>query len=38
MIDNEITIVTAFYDIGRKDIKNFERDNDKYLSYFEFLA
>lgn len=21
MIDNEITIVTAFYDIGRKDIK-----------------
>lgn len=38
MIDNEITIVSAFYDIGRKDIKNFERDNDKYLSYFEFLA
>lgn len=35
---NEITIVSAFYDIGRKDIKNFERDNDKYLSYFDFWA
>ncbi|EJM0336449.1 protein YibB [Campylobacter jejuni] len=35
---SEITIVSAFYDIGRKDIKNFERDNDKYLSYFEFLS
>lgn len=34
----EITVVTAFFDIGRAKIKNFERDNDKYISYFKFWA
>lgn len=35
---NEITIVTAFYDIGRAGWKGFERSARKYLGYFEFWA
>ena len=35
---SEITIVTAFFDIGRGDMKGFERSNEKYLSYFAFWA
>ena len=34
----EITIVTAFFDIGRKNIKGFQRDNQTYLNYFKFWA
>lgn len=35
---NEISIVTWFFDIGRKDWKGFERDNSTYASYFKFWA
>lgn len=35
---SEITIVTAFFDIGRKNIKGFERDWEKYVTYFSFWA
>ena len=35
---NEISIVTAFFDIGRKDWKGFERDNTTYANYFKFWA
>ena len=35
---NEITIVTWFFDIGRKDWKGFERDNSTYANYFKFWA
>lgn len=34
----EITIVTAFFDIGRKNWQGFERDNNKYIEYFKFWA
>ncbi len=34
----EITIVTAYFDIGRKQFKNYERDNNKYIEYFKFWA
>ncbi|TQR61003.1 protein YibB [Campylobacter troglodytis] len=34
----EITIVTAFYDIGRASIKGFERDYKRYIEYFSFWA
>lgn len=34
----EITIVTAFFDINRKDIKGFNRSNEKYLESFKFWA
>lgn len=34
----EVTIVTAFFDVGRKDWKGFERDNQKYIEYFKFWA
>ncbi len=34
----EITIVTAFFDIDRKNIKDFNRDNQKYLDAFKFWA
>lgn len=34
----EVQIVTAFFDIGRGNIKNFERDNSKYIEYFKFWA
>ena len=35
---NDITIVTAFFDIGRKDFKQLPRSNDKYLEHFKFWA
>ena len=35
---NEISIVTWFFDIGRKDWKGFERDNNTYANYFKFWA
>lgn len=35
---NEVTIVTAFFDIGRKQFKGFERSNQKYYDYFKFWA
>ena len=35
---NEISIVTWFFDIGRKDWKGFERDNTTYANYFKFWA
>ena len=34
----EISIVTWFFDIGRKDWKGFERDNSTYANYFKFWA
>lgn len=34
----EITIVTAFFDIGRKDFQNFSRTNEKYLNDFKYWA
>ena len=34
----ELTIVTAFFDIGRKDFGEFSRTNEKYLEYFKFWA
>lgn len=35
---SEITIVTAFFDIGREKWKGFERDQNKYVDYFRFWA
>ena len=35
---NEITLVTAFLDIGRKDYKRYPRSNDDYLEYFSVWA
>ena len=35
---SEISIVTAFFDIGRKNWKGFERDNSTYANYFKFWA
>ena len=35
---NELTIVTAFFDIGRKDFKGAPRSNQKYAEFFEFWA
>lgn len=34
----EITIVTAFFDIDRKNITGFNRDNQKYIDAFKFWA
>ena len=34
--NNELTIVTSFFDIGRKDFKEFSRSNEQYLEYFKF--
>lgn len=34
----EITIVTAFFDINRANMKGFNRSNQKYLDYFKFWA
>ena len=36
--NNELTIVTSFFDIGRKDFKEFSRSNEQYLEYFKFWA
>ena len=35
---NEITLVTAFFDIGRKDFQAIPRDNSKYFNHFKFWA
>lgn len=35
---HEITIVTAFFNIGRESWGNFARDNKKYIEYFRFWA
>lgn len=35
---NDITLVTAYYDIGRKEWEGFTRDDDKYFSYFSHWA
>ena len=35
---SEISVVTWFFDIGRKDWKGFERDNTTYANYFKFWA
>lgn len=34
-LEKEITIVTAFFDIGRKDFKAIPRTNEEYLKYFK---
>lgn len=34
----ELTIVSAFFDIGRENFKGYERGNNKYISYFKFWA
>jgi protein YibB len=34
----EITIITAFFDIGREKWTGFERDNSKYVKFFKFWA
>lgn len=34
----EITIVTAFFDINRKNMNGFSRDNQKYIDSFKFWA
>lgn len=35
---NEITLVTAFYDLNRQDWNGFERNYLKYINYFKFWA
>lgn len=35
---NDITIITAFFDIKRGNLAGFNRGNDKYLEYFKFWA
>lgn len=35
---SELTIVTAFFDIGRKDFKGMPRSNQKYAEFFKFWA
>ena len=35
---SEITIVTAYFDIGRNNWKGFERGTNKYINYFKFWA
>lgn len=37
-MENKITLVTAFFDIGRKDFKAIPRTNQKYLGDFKFWA
>ena len=34
-LEKELTIVTAFFDIGRKDFKTIPRTNEEYLKYFK---
>lgn len=34
----ELTLVTAYFDIGRDKFKGYERGNDKYINYFKFWA
>ena len=35
---SEITLVTAYFDINRKNWTGFERDSNKYINYFNFWA
>lgn len=35
---NAITLVTAFFDIGREEWKGFSRGREKYLDYFAHWA
>ena len=35
---DKITIVTAYFDIGRDKFKGYERGNNKYIEYFKFWA
>ena len=35
---SEITLVTAFFDIGRKEYVSIPRSNDKYFEYFKFWS
>lgn len=35
---NEVTLVTAFFDIGRSNEKSFSRTNEKYLNDFKFWS
>ena len=35
---SNIKIVTAFFDIGRKDFEKFYRSNQQYFDYFKFWA
>ena len=35
---SDITIVTAYFDIGRGNWNNSERGNNKYINYFKFWA
>ena len=35
---SEITIVTAFFDIGRKNMEGFKRDNQTYFDYFRSIS
>lgn len=37
-MDDKITIVTAFFPLGREKWKNFERTNNDYFEYFDFWA
>ena len=38
-MEKEVTIVTAFFDIGRKNFEGqFARSNEKYIDYFKFWA
>lgn len=34
----EVTIVTAFFDINRSEMKGFNRSNQKYFEYFKFWS
>lgn len=34
----ELTLITAYFDIGRDKFKGFERGNNKYINYFKFWA
>lgn len=35
---DEITIVTAYFNIGREKWKGYERGDNKYINYFDFWA
>lgn len=39
-MDNELVIVTAFFDIGRENFANtsYKRSNEQYMEYFDFWA
>lgn len=37
-MEKEVTLVTAFFDIGRKDFKVIPRSNEQYFSYFKVWA